>query len=401
MFLSKNFIILIIIFILVNDLLCSETLSPKNRGNKKKKEEKSSKKLPKPIKGPQKYSVLDQRLVSEDILAEDILTNHQAFFTETDDYNFNGLVLGYVTPWNNHGYDVAKIFGNKFTHISPVWLQIKRNGVQKYEVTGTHDVDQQWIVDVKNAGRQRKTKVVPRILFDGWTSNDFKAVLLKPEEVQAMNVVLMKICKKYNFDGYVFEVWSQIAGAVKTDPLLNLILSMSDAFSLENLDFILVIPPKRGDSHLFTEKHFDTLYDHVTAFSLMTYDYSNPRMPGPNAPINWIEDSIISLTSNITRRPKILMGLNFYGNDYTADGGGPIVGHEYIERLKKVPDLPLKFSKEFGEHFFEYKDNTKMNHLVFYPTLYSIFQRLDLAFNLNVGIAIWEIGQGIKRLLPH
>ena len=32
---------------------------------------------------------------------------------------FNGDLLGFVTPWNNHGYDVAKTFGAKFNYISP------------------------------------------------------------------------------------------------------------------------------------------------------------------------------------------------------------------------------------------------------------------------------------------
>lgn len=44
--------------------------------------------------------------------------------------------------WNSHGYDIAKTFGGKFTHISPVWLQLKRRGREMFEVTGLHDVDQ-------------------------------------------------------------------------------------------------------------------------------------------------------------------------------------------------------------------------------------------------------------------
>ena len=28
--------------------------------------------------------------------------------------------------WNSHGYDIAKTFARKFTHISPVWLQLTR-----------------------------------------------------------------------------------------------------------------------------------------------------------------------------------------------------------------------------------------------------------------------------------
>lgn len=375
--------------------LGSQTLSPKNRGSKKKQEEKSEKKLPKARLGPQKYSVLDRDFVSEDVKVKDILTNYQAFFTETDDYNFNGLVLGYVTPWNNHGYDVAKIFGNKFTHISPVWLQIKRKGPKSYEVTGTHDIDKQWVVDVKNAGRERKTKVVPRVLFDGCTSNDYTALIKKEEEVNAMMETLVKSCKQHKFNGFVFELWTQIAGAVKFELMINLIRGMSDPFLLEDLDFILVIPPKRGQNELFTEEHFDALYDHVTAFSLMTYDYSSPQMPGPNAPFAWIEETITSITSNHTRRPKLLMGLNFYGNDYTSDDGAPIVAHEYIDRLKRIPEKSLIYNTEVAEHYLEYKDDRGTAHLVFYPTLYSIFKRLELAHKLNTGISIWEIGQGL------
>lgn len=130
---------------------------------------------------------------------------------------------------------------------------------------------------------------------------------------------------------------------------------LASVFALENLDFILVIPPKRGQRDLFSEEEFDALYDLVTAFSLMTYDYSSPQMPGPNAPLGWIEETITSITSNETRRPKILMGLNFYGNDYYGNGGGPIVAHEYIDRLKKVPEMSLTYNPQVAEHYFEYK----------------------------------------------
>jgi hypothetical protein len=46
-----------------------------------------------------------------------------------------------VLQWNNHGYDVAKWFGAKFTHISPVWLQIKKKPGGAFVITGGHDID--------------------------------------------------------------------------------------------------------------------------------------------------------------------------------------------------------------------------------------------------------------------
>lgn len=121
---------------------------------------------------------------------------------------------------------------------------------------------------------------MPRVLFDTWTAEDYKAVLTNSDELKAMTKTLVEACKKHNFDGFVFEVWSQIAGAIQSEILVKFIQSMSGVFRENNLEFILVIPPKRGEHELFTSKDFDGLYDHVTAFSLMTYDYSNPQMPG-------------------------------------------------------------------------------------------------------------------------
>lgn len=47
----------------------------------------------------------------------------------------------FFCKWNSHGYDIAKIFGNKFTLISPVWLQVKRRGKERFQFTGLHDAD--------------------------------------------------------------------------------------------------------------------------------------------------------------------------------------------------------------------------------------------------------------------
>ena len=37
--------------------------------------------------------------------------------------------------WNNHGYDTAKWFARRFTHISPVWLQVRWETASGYQYT--------------------------------------------------------------------------------------------------------------------------------------------------------------------------------------------------------------------------------------------------------------------------
>ena len=78
----------------------------------------------KQLAGPVVESVMDKGLVSPSVRVADVVEHCNAYSEDTSVRHFESHVLGYVTPWNNHGYDVAKTFGNKFTMISPVWLQV-------------------------------------------------------------------------------------------------------------------------------------------------------------------------------------------------------------------------------------------------------------------------------------
>ena len=62
-------------------------------------------------------------------------TSHNTFLLAASVTEFSPF------QWNSHGYDVAKWFGAKFTHISPVWLQIKRKPGGAFVIEGGHDID--------------------------------------------------------------------------------------------------------------------------------------------------------------------------------------------------------------------------------------------------------------------
>lgn len=97
----------------------------------------------------------------------------------------------------------------------------------------------------------------------------------------------------------------------------------------QNLHLIYVIGPPQSEKvevYDFGPTDLRSLSDAVDGFSLMTYDFSGPHSPGPNAPLNWIRyvlKLLLGTTPSASPRlaSKIFLGVNFYGNDFILSGG--------------------------------------------------------------------------------
>ena len=303
---------------------CDSTLSQSDKKSKKDKSSSTSSKDTK--RGLTSQSVYMKGLVTTKINSkEDILQHYQSYHQELSFNNFDDPVLGYVTPWNGHGYDIAKLFsGSKINLVSPVWLQLHAGDSSgDYTIHGLHDKDLKWMAKLKKA----KAKILPRLLFDKWTGSDYVKLFSHPDEVKKLSKVLVDLCAQHDFDGLVFEVWSQLGGQAKPQ-LRQMITDLSAALRKSEKLTVLVIPPPlyhEGVKGMIDANDVDRMADAVDFFSLMTYDYSNPQRPGPNSPIQWVRKCVENLDPQRFYRSQILLGLNFYGYDYTSEGGQPIV----------------------------------------------------------------------------
>ncbi|XP_066588096.1 chitinase domain-containing protein 1 [Prorops nasuta] len=366
------------------------TLSPPVEKSKRDKGKIENK------KGPIDKDVFSRNLTVKDPKPSDILKESGQYYEDTKLKRFPGKVLGYITPWNNYGFEIAKTFHSKMSLLSPVWLSFTlKNSTLHFS---NHDVQKKWLKEIRALDTSKQNvKILPRVLFENWSAND-ALHYADSERVTQLTSILSDTAKMYRFNGYVLEVWNQLVfNGINRSIIIEIIKLIAQKLSKSNLDIIIAIPPFRGTKvELFSKEHFNKLEPYVKAFSLMTYDYSNVQRPGPNSPIHWARQCVEYLvpSRDDPRLSKIFLGLNFYGYNYTPDGGGPIVGHEYLKLLELFKGK-IQWDDKSKEHFFELRSK-QVSGFVFYPTLYSIIARLDLATELGTGIAIWELGQGLN-----
>ncbi|KAL1546355.1 hypothetical protein AAHA92_22961 [Salvia divinorum] len=356
--------------------------------------------------------VFRRGLVTEKIDYQQVLHENTMTSENSSRRNFENPVLAYITPWNSQGYEMAKKFSNKFTHLSPVWYELKSQET-KLVLEGRHNADKHWIADIKKTGN---SQILPRVVLEAIPLDLLKK---KKQRERAINLIVTE-CKEMGYDGIVLESWSRWAAyGILHDPgmritALQFVIQLGQAMHSVSLDqhkrqslqLVYVIGPPRSkelEEYDFGPEDLRRLIDDVDGFSLMTYDFSGPQNPGPNAPLKWIHSTLELLLDASTGgheklAKKIFIGINFYGNDFVVSGGlggGPIVGREYVSLLEQHRPQ-LQWEKNSEEHFFLYIDNQDVKHVVFYPSLMSIATRLQEAASWGAGISIWEIGQGLE-----
>lgn len=63
---------------------------------------------------------------------------------------------------------------------------------------------------------------------------------------------------------------------------------------------------------------------------------------------------------------KVLVGLNFYGRDFSRSGVRDVLGHDYNASLERE-GAAMHWDEAYQEHMLMYKDGSE-EHVTYYPS---------------------------------
>ncbi|RFU24371.1 hypothetical protein B7463_g11969, partial [Scytalidium lignicola] len=324
--------------------------------------------------------------------------------------------LGYITPWNGRSYDLSKWHASKFTHISPVWYQLSVEYNKEPQLNGRHDVHESWLKDIKTTSNP--PKIVPRVQIQ-FSQKAAEAILYFPQgEIELIVEVLLREVQQFGYDGLTLELPHPHA-------FKSLIEIIGEELHDIGKELILVVPPIHDPDQAdiaFKAEHVRELEDAVDYFSVMTYDHSvSLGVEGPNAPLRWMRQVVEGLIddedededlwedaeidesgdgpiSKKSRASKILLGLPFYGYKLSKSKGlEAYTASNYVEFLSTHKDIIFQWDEVSKEHRMIANIGKEDVSILWYLSLLSLLYRLQLAEEMGVGIAIWELGQGLDQ----
>lgn len=351
--------------------------------------------------------------------------------------------LAYITPWNRDGYTIATHPNttHKFTHLSPVWFQIKatthasktHDGRTTHAIliTGEHDVDSDWITQVRAIHTEGEgVRIVPRFIVEMTATQII--TLLKHDKLQRQLIKrVMAIVDKYGLDGIVLEASDIHAIARQADSTTThtttttkhsnsktnqnqverantLIRSIGQSLHSHQqtpLTFVYVVRPHFTNSPYFSARDWRSVREDVDFVSLMTYDYSSgAESPGPNAPLAWTRQSLYALVGSkptVADKAKILLGVNMYGMRWKAGArsGEAILGRDYVAAVAGAASEGKVVTRKWEEEGIAEERTEVVGEVVmYYPTGKSVQRRVELANTEGCGLSLWEIGQGLDEL---
>jgi spore germination protein YaaH len=338
----------------------------------------------------------------------------------TSKYNPNLYNCAWIPEWaSGTGLLSLKNNYNEIKCISPVLYEVNNDGTLK-------NVSPSNLKLIVEFAKSKDIKIYPTIAM--MDHNIFTSVLQSDENLERHINQILEFVLKGEYDGVDLDYESTKYS--DNDKYQYFIKSLYSKLHENNKKLIITVLSKWGDNIEYpslkeTRKVQDWrfLANYADQIRIMAYDYTfmKAKLPGPIAPIDWIE-KIIQYAKTQIPDEKIVLGVHLYSYQWSVasenkvlldglpfefaydyminsyDEKANVSSYEYETVQKIIKDNKGELLGNQGENVYIYQkyiNDTKMyeNRVLVYIDQKGVLSRKKLASQYNIyGICYWRIG---------
>ncbi len=288
--------------------------------------------------------------------------------------------------------------------IAPSWYYL--DDTADGNVTGGWDATSSHYKQFTSSVHARNLKVLP-VIQSSWASpNAADTVLASPElRAKLIGQILDRI-NSINADGIVidFEFMSDTTGPNLTQFMKELYATLHPLNKL----VVQAVMSRTGSEAWLGEFDYPALAKHVDYLNIMTYDYSHGS-PGPIAPLDWVNRVLQYARGQGVDMSKVLLGVPYYGVDWTATGKpaapytrqarglytlpGTTSATDLVGMMELVTQYNSPVQRDSSQiPYFSYTDANGAPHSVYYDDAQSWNAKLELLNQYRLGgVGAWSL----------
>lgn len=276
--------------------------------------------------------------------------------------------------------------------VSPYLYQVRADAsINTFEATTAIQV-------MRNSG----AKIVPMVTnTPRW--DDFTELMEDEDLREEVIDNLVELVETNDWDGIHIDF--EAINADDADLLTTFQKELSERLWDKDRMVTQAVVPRLSDASSVWGGAYD--YPELAKFNdlivIMAYDYTpvGSLTPGPVAPAHWVS-SVASYASSRIPKEKVLLGVPFYGYDWTLDeddperttGNARAMRFDHTMELDEFDDVEFDWDDTYKSPWATYTDDDDQQHEVWFENVDSLGYKLDIMIDHDLaGMAAWRLGQ--------
>lgn len=322
---------------------------------------------------------------------------------ETPQKNFN--VIGWIPYWDQEeGFQSFVQHAESLDYLSVFWYGLSKEGnIITYQ---NAKVDKN-IIDFAHQKNVKVLALLANLPDDDedadWDSERVEKVITTPQARAKHIAAILKLVEENNFDGISLDY--ENLDDNQRNNFSNFVTELAQALHANGKELGVAIHPKTGEGKPSEDngsraQDLTKIAASADHLYFMTYlEHGEFSEPGPPGSSGWIEAILRYALDDLQIPPqKVFMGIGLMGQQWRLTGSrsdGDDAGLKYVETEEIIKRYSIKpqWDNKSQTPTFRYRDNNNRSYEVWYENAESVFQRLLLARELEVGgIALWRLG---------